>query len=206
MTDQERALAKQGIAPDVAEILQQDPADEAQVQPGKQEQVARAQEAPDRENADQVRNAHVARGQHDRGHGSAVGEPDRPERIAGADRKPGHGDHHRLPPQRRAGTERHDAGHHADHRELGAPEGASRERSLTREVDAVDGLVREVVAGHGEQQESADHDQRPGQQDLVLPVTRLGQPGRREHRQQDDDGRAGQQDDEAQPLGHLLLP
>ena len=205
MTDQERALAKQRVAPDVAEIFQQDPADEAQVQPGQQEQVARAQGALGREDADQVRDAHVAGGQHDGGHGSAVGEPDRPERIGGADRKPGRGDHDRLPPQRRAGAERHYPGHHADHRELGAAEGAGRQRPLTREVDPVDGLVREVVAGHREQQERADHDQRSGQQDLALPVTRFGQPRRREHRQQDDDGRAGQQDDQAQPR-HLLLP
>ena len=60
-----------------------------------------------------------------------------------------------------------------------AAEGAGRQRPLTREIDPVDGLVREVVAGHGEQQERADYDQRSGQQDLALPMARFGQPRRR---------------------------
>jgi hypothetical protein len=205
MTHQEGPLAEQGIAPDVAEVLQQDPADEAQVQTGEQQQVIGAHEVAGREDSDQERDAHIAGGQHHRGHRAAVGQPDRPERVARADRKPGRGDDDRLPAQRGAGSERYDPGHDADHRELGAAQGADRERSLAREVDPVDGLVRDVIAGHGEQQESEDHDQGPGQQCLAASLARLRQAGRREHREQHENCRAAQQHDEAQ-AGHLLLP
>ena len=40
MPDQEDPLAEQRVPADIAEVLQQDPADEAQVEAGQQEQVS----------------------------------------------------------------------------------------------------------------------------------------------------------------------
>jgi hypothetical protein len=67
--------------------------------------------------ADQIRHGDIASRQRERGERAAVGQPDRPQRIAGAHREPGGGRSGRWPVQCGAGAERHGGGRAAGDRE-----------------------------------------------------------------------------------------
>jgi len=79
MPDQEDPLAEQRVPADIAEVLQQDPADEAQVEAGQQEQVSGPRRPAHREDADQVRDGDVASRKYQDGQRATVGQPDRPQ-------------------------------------------------------------------------------------------------------------------------------
>ena len=75
-----------------------------------------------------------------------------------------------------------------------------------RQVDPVDGLISQIVAGDREQQET-DHDrQDPAEARCAAGLAGLSQPRYGEKCQQGDDGGPGQQHDEPDPGDHLLLP
>jgi len=75
--DQEGPLAEQGIAADVAEILQHDLSGEAQIQPGQQRESARLRPAARGQDPEQIGHRDIAGRKHQRRDGSAFGQPDR---------------------------------------------------------------------------------------------------------------------------------
>jgi hypothetical protein len=73
--DQERAFAEHLITADVTEILEEDPADEADIQPSEQQYVASLQRAAGGVDADEIGHGDITGGQHQGGEHAAGGHP-----------------------------------------------------------------------------------------------------------------------------------
>jgi len=78
VADQEGALAEHPVADDVAEVLEHDPPDEPDVQGGQQHEVGGPQVAAG-EHAEDERQTHEERRQHERGDHSASRDAERRE-------------------------------------------------------------------------------------------------------------------------------
>src|SRR5580765_1592285 len=213
----ERALAEHRITSDVAQVLQDDPGDEPDVQGGEQPQVGGPHHTTPDEQPDEVWGRDVAGGQRERGDHATVGEPDRAETVAEHHherrRRDGEDGATSLTPEPVCRDELTAPGHDGqyEHRTTVRPplqEKAVGALHRAGQVDSVDPLVGEVIDECRADDERDDHGRGPQHPD-VRDVAGRGQAARGIRQQQHDHGQPEQRAGHPQgspEAGHLLLP
>jgi hypothetical protein len=156
MTYEERALAERPVPHDVTEVLEHDPADEADVQDGEQGEVCAAQVATGEE-PEHEGQTHEERRQHEGSNDATTGDADRRQGVRRRRREPGDR-HQQSKPSLGGGCRRRDeGGADGQHPHVPCAGGPGHERTpgVVREVQPVDLQVGEVVARDREDDEPA---------------------------------------------------
>ncbi|GAB3447844.1 hypothetical protein GCM10027517_32180 [Phycicoccus ginsengisoli] len=204
---EERPLAEQRVTAHVAEVLEQDPPDEPDVERPEEGQVDGAHRAPRGEQPQQVGRRDVERRQRERRERAPFGQAHWAGGVCRAHGQAGGRHQGRAGAEPCRGTERPDERGGGDRAQLRTvdPTADQHPARVVREVDGVDAGVGQVVDDSRVDQERHEHEHHP-QQGPRRGGAGHGESARGIQHQEQEHGRADHRPRDPRVRRHLLLP